>query len=359
MHFDTTAPASAAPGDMWWSGGKLALAIDDLTSIQWVQISSASDAPMPGPWDFPDAPTTGQGFTPVPGGATLTWDGQMWTFPAAAGGGSVITIADAAPTGTVANTLWWDSDSGDLFVNYNDLDSLQWVQINTKAAATTGITDAPSDGTPYSRQDAGWVAAAAGAGGIAEAPTDGQQYARQSSAWTPFVAAMDIVGDVKSGFQTADHNGWVKLDGRAVSTLTVSQQAAAATLGFTANLPDAQRCSLRQDSAAAPGVVGGSEKIGVNNLPAHNMTAASSGAHTHTTDSQGDHAHPGARSVYAQVASSVEVAWDRNEPDEYRGAHTHTAQSAGAHTHTVALGGGGVDYWVKAVVVTFFVFLGA
>ena len=161
IHFDATAP-SAAPGDMWWSGGKLALAIDDETSIQWVQISSASDVPMPGPWDFPDAPTTGQGFTPVPGGATMTWDGQMWTFPAGAAGGSMITIADSAPTGTVSNTLWWDSDSGDLFVNYNDLDSTQWVQINTKAASTSGMPDAPSDGTPYSRQDAGWVAAAAG-----------------------------------------------------------------------------------------------------------------------------------------------------------------------------------------------------
>ena len=32
------------------------------------------------------------------------------------------------------------------------------------------------------------------------------------------------LGDVKTGIQTGDHNGWVKLDGRLKSTLTASQQ---------------------------------------------------------------------------------------------------------------------------------------
>ena len=33
------------------------------------------------------------------------------------------------------------------------------------------------------------------------------------------------VGDVKTGFQTADHNGWILLNGRAKTTLTPTQQA--------------------------------------------------------------------------------------------------------------------------------------
>ncbi|WP_408023303.1 hypothetical protein [Tenacibaculum sediminilitoris] len=31
-------------------------------------------------------------------------------------------------------------------------------------------------------------------------------------------------GDTKQGFQTTDHSGWIKLDGRLISTLTTSQQ---------------------------------------------------------------------------------------------------------------------------------------
>ena len=163
-------------------------------------------------------------------------------------------------------------------------------------------------------------------------------------------------GDLKHGFQVADHAGWIKLDGRAVTTLTVTQQAAAATLGFTTNFPLGDGAVFMQSAAVLGSVSGGTLTQAM--LPAVNLTAASGGAHTHVTDSQGDHAHPGARSVYAQVASSVEVAWDRNEPDEYRGAHTHTALSAGAHTHTVALGGTGATIVPKNISATAFVYLG-
>jgi hypothetical protein len=170
IHFDATAP-SAAPGDMWWTGGKLALAIDDLTSIQWVQISAMNDTSVPGPWDFPDAPAIGEQFTPSGSSVALTWDGNIWTFPMGGVAGT-ITIADDPPTGVAPNTLWWDSNSGDLFVNYNDADSTQWVQINRNAPATTGITEAPTDGQQYARQSSAWSVVAA-AGGGAFLPLDG------------------------------------------------------------------------------------------------------------------------------------------------------------------------------------------
>ncbi|MDZ4148303.1 MAG: hypothetical protein U1C58_08475 [Flavobacteriaceae bacterium] len=47
-------------------------------------------------------------------------------------------------------------------------------------------------------------------------------------------------GDVKSGIQTADHNGWVLLDGRLLTSLTPAQQTRATSLGLTGNLPDAR-----------------------------------------------------------------------------------------------------------------------
>ncbi len=54
------------------------------------------------------------------------------------------------------------------------------------------------------------------------------------TAWKPMHSQVYNAGDVKYGFQTADHNGWILLDGRAKSGLTASQQAAATALGIIA-----------------------------------------------------------------------------------------------------------------------------
>lgn len=48
------------------------------------------------------------------------------------------------------------------------------------------------------------------------------------------------VGDIKQGFQPSDHNGWIKLDGRLITSLSSSQQTNAISLGFSTNLPDAK-----------------------------------------------------------------------------------------------------------------------
>jgi len=42
---------------------------------------------------------------------------------------SGIIIQDTMPVGLKPNILWWESDTGNLFVNYDDGNSLQWVQI--------------------------------------------------------------------------------------------------------------------------------------------------------------------------------------------------------------------------------------
>lgn len=75
-------------------------------------------------------------------------------------------------------------------------------------------------------------------------------------------------GDVKTGFQTGDHNGWVKLDGRQKSTLSSSQQAQATALGIGPNLPNADNAFLVQN-ANQLGTVAGSNTITLaqNQLP--------------------------------------------------------------------------------------------
>ena len=193
-------------------------------------------------------------------------------------------------------------------------------------------------------------------------------------------------GDIKSGFQTTDHAGWILLDGRAISTLTATQQAAAATLGFTANLPNGDKCSIRMDAAAALGAVGGSAKITQANLPAINtansgvITTSGHDAGAVTSSSAGAHQHGVAiedvaptRSMYAIAVLGGVEKWSgqtllgANTANNSTsgvgnfmlsaGAHTHTVDLPN-HTHTVALGGSGTDYYAKAMVANFFVFLG-
>lgn len=108
-------------------------------------------------------------------------------------------------------------------------------------------------------------------------------------------------GDVKSGFQTNDHNGWIKLDGRLLSTLSASQLLIAQSLGFVGNLPDASNAYLSQNGASM-GALSGSNAVTLTqgNLPIVNFTgsAANAGSHSHNTDpaafnsgNAGNHSH--------------------------------------------------------------------
>lgn len=97
--------------------------------------------------------------------------------------------------------------------------------------------------------------------------------------------AMATVGDVKSGMQIADHSGWVKLDGRAFSALTTTQQKAALSLGFTTNLPNATDAYPVQKTGIIGAVSGSnSTTLSQSNLPNVNFSGSTNfiGAHAHT-----------------------------------------------------------------------------
>lgn len=85
-------------------------------------------------------------------------------------------------------------------------------------------------------------------------------------------------GNVKQGFQGADHFGWVLLDGRAVSTLTATQQAIAQRLGWTVALPNATG-RITKMTGAVPGSTGGSDTITLTqrNLPNVTLVGSSGG----------------------------------------------------------------------------------
>ena len=165
------------------------------------------------------------------------------------------------------------------------------------------------------------------------------------------------VGNVKSGFQSEDHSGWVKLDGRAVSTLTPTQRTAASAIGFTTTLPAAGNSAMVMNGQT-PGAVTGSNTVTLThaNLPNITLTAASAGSHTHSatapdndrTDSQDSqglpiNGHNGFRTT------------DQSGP-----ARAGLLSTDGAHTHSVPLGGSNTPFSImpQSLSVILFVYLG-
>ena len=82
------------------------------------------------------------------------------------GGGTSVTVSDTAPTGAAAGNLWWESDTGILYIFYADGTSSQWVAITAIPSGGGGGgappstinpimdgTAAPGIATPYARED--------------------------------------------------------------------------------------------------------------------------------------------------------------------------------------------------------------
>lgn len=201
------------------------------------------------------------------------------------------------------------------------------------------------------------------------------------------------VGDIKTGLQTVDHNGWIKLDGRLKSTLTASQQTQANLLGIGTNLPDANNAVLMQTGSTLGSVAGENSKIiAQNNLPnvSFTGTAATAGDHFHSIDPpntetaiNGYHSHSiGRRSNsdsgaydtndgrrWENSASTTDRAYYGTFETAGAGNHSHSVDiaafnsaSSGSHSHTVTVssGGSGVafDITPRRLSVNTFVYLG-
>ncbi len=171
--------------------------------------------------------------------------------------------------------------------------------------------------------------------------------------------SLHSVGDVKSCFNSLDHNGWIKLDGRPISTLSLSQQSNALLLGFVNNLPDASDKILAQGSGGL-GSLSSATLINQNQLPnvvlsgstssdgLHNhsvdpssISTSSDGSHIHTSNAVGTSGNFGLirRSVFYQNVtaspSSVDTSGSGNEPDIVSTVGALVLDSGGVHTHLV------------------------
>ncbi|KQT24125.1 hypothetical protein ASG22_08905 [Chryseobacterium sp. Leaf405] len=135
-------------------------------------------------------------------------------------------------------------------------------------------------------------------------------------------------GDVKMSFSKVDHHGWVLLDGRLLSTLTSTQQAQAATLGFTTNLPDATNRVMRAGQCTnCLGSVAGSDTVTLTraNLPDVNFTGSTGfdGAHNHSVPVS--QVGAGLGSLYV-VGGTGQIS---------------TVNGGGNHSHSVTVSSGG------------------
>ncbi len=204
-------------------------------------------------------------------------------------------------------------------------------------------------------------------------------------------APMTVInfGDIKTGIQSTDHNGWVKLDGRLKSSLTATQQSQATALGVGANLPDATDAVLVQSSGSLGSVTGSmSRTLAQNQLPnitpaitVNNTTATmqSAGAHDHPVNvvpnATGGYANGNPFAFKKGVApdpmnESYADITDRGTAASYittgiigsAGNHTHTIDSHGHTATSTSINGGvtqqSIDITPRKLVVNTFIYLG-
>jgi hypothetical protein len=197
-----------------------------------------------------------------------------------------------------------------------------------------------------------------------------------------FLGTSVTEGDIKTGIQAIDHNGWYLLDGRVLASLPAVAQTAAATLGIVGNLPNADnQIEKTQTGAEIILATGGSatQTLVQTNLPAYNVTGTTSSggshAHTGTIDAVGDHTH-GAEQQGFGLGKQGFTNSNSNKDDiivqggsvglvfDDDGEHTHTTtlNTTGNHTHTVTIASGGsstsFDLYQPYMVANRFIYLG-
>lgn len=101
--------------------------------------------------------------------------------------------------------------------------------------------------------------------------------------WKKLSFSSGNFGTVKTGLQATDHNGWIKLDGRSIGSLTPMQQIRATSLGLSGNIPDMLNAILLQNGATL-GSITPQNMILQHHLPDVNLTGSTStdGEHSHT-----------------------------------------------------------------------------
>lgn len=180
-----------------------------------------------------------------------------------------------------------------------------------------------------------------------------------------FGTAPAYFGDVKTSYQTADHAGWVLLDGRDKTTLSPAQQARATALGIGANLPtDDGRVLGGTLTGQSVGQTTGAITIAQNNLPNINLSTSTNSGHSHanfsltTPNIAGNNLDNPLGAYPTRLSTSLFLT-----PSANASATLSGTASGGNHTHTLSLNGGVAQVPISipppaALILNFFIYLG-
>ena len=327
------------------------------------------------------------------------WNGAVWTTIATAGGsGSVAAEYGAKFLGnTTISVPTSASNAATTILSFTlpsagtwEITSFLRAQNSASTfAAEFGIYDPAGTLVPNSEVLSGYgLLAATGTGVIQVTTTGAATYTLRAFASTGTYLAYDDgngrtgvtwkkisgntpmtvinYGDIKTGMQSADHNGWIKLNGRAKSTLSATQQAQATALGIGTNLPNATNTFLVQNGTTLGSVSGSNSKtITQANLPNINFPTA-------TTSTNGDHTHWISAAAYDdrnfsnQGTNSQQFglwsdagSYTTSDPNSNLGRNS---LNAGNHNHTVTVSSGGsgtaLDITPQSLSVNTFIYLG-
>ncbi len=143
------------------------------------------------------------------------------------------------------------------------------------------------------------------------------------------------IGDVKQGFQTTDHEGWIKLDGRAKSSLTATQQTKATSLGFGANLPNATNVYLAQQNGTLGQINFGNTKfIARNQLPNFTLGGTALGASAGTPTGSVGIGNAGAHQHSIGTGWAGLGGWGYAYEDQGNRNASYNTDWAGDHSHS-------------------------
>lgn len=78
-------------------------------------------------FNFPSSPAVGAIHAEA--GKQYKWSGYSWVLVPATDTYGPVFISDTPPPNAVCGDIWYESDTGSLFVYYKDVDSTQWVQV--------------------------------------------------------------------------------------------------------------------------------------------------------------------------------------------------------------------------------------
>lgn len=171
--------------------------------------------------------------------------------------------------------------------------------------------------------------------------------------WQPLRTLAVSVGDVKAGYQTADHDGWILLDGRSKATLSVTQQAAATAVGISASLPNmADRNIVGVSGTKTMASVGGNASVTIaqNQLPNVTLTTSTNGAHTHNAGNSTNYL----LSLIGFIGFPILNGATNATPTSSSGAHSHTTSSINGNVTQQNL-----DVQSPYLALNFFIYLGS